>query len=268
MNFAMTSGSTNITRPSPHSNMNKILIALFLIVPVWCSAQLPVPELWGARIHDDANILSPAFESELAQMLKAHEDSTSNQIAILTIPALQDEPIEDYTFRVAEQWKLGQAEKDNGILVLVAVNDRKVRIEVGEGLEGVVPDAIANQIIRNQIAPGFRQNNYEAGLRAGVVAIIQAIGGEYQAEEGPTVTRRGRGGSIWGTLIIMIIILLISKMTGGGRGRYRRGGWSSGAGWYGGGFSGRSGGFGGGFGGGGFSGGGGGFSGGGSSGSW
>lgn len=265
MNFAMTSGSTNTTRPSPFSNMNRILLALLLIAPIWCNAQLPVPELWSARIHDDANILSPAFESELEQMLKAHEDSTSNQIAILTIPSLQDEPIEDYTFRVAEEWKLGQAEKDNGILVLVAVDDRKVRIEVGEGLEGVVPDAIVNQIIRNQIAPGFRENNYEAGISAGVVAIIQAIGGEYQAEGGPAVARRGRGGSLWGTLIIMIIILLISRMTGGGRGNYRRGGWSSGAGWYGGGFSGRGGG---GFGGGGFSGGGGGFSGGGSSGSW
>ena len=264
MNFAMTFGSTNTTPPLPSSNMNKILIALLLITPLWSNAQLPVPELWGARIHDDANILSPSFESGLEQMLKSHEDSTSNQIAILIIPTLQDEPIEDYTFRVAEEWKLGQAETDNGILILVAVNDRKVRIEVGEGLEGVVPDAIANQIIRNEIAPNFRENNYEAGIRAGVVALIQAIGGEYQAEEGPAVSRRGRGGSIWGTLIIMIIILLISRMTGGGRGNYRRGGWTPGAGWYGGGFSGR----GGGFGGGGFSGGGGGFSGGGSSGSW
>ena len=244
--------------------MNRILIALFLIAPLWCNAQLPIPELWGARVHDDANILGPAFESELEQMLKAHEDSTSNQIAILIIPTLQDEPIEDYAFRVAEEWKLGQAEKDNGILIVVAVNDRRVRIEVGEGLEGVVPDAIANQIIRNEIAPHFRENNYEAGIRAGVTAIIQAIGGEYQAEEGPAVSTRGRGGSIWGTLIIMAIIFLISRMTGGGRGNYRRGGWTPGAGWYGGGFSGR----GGGFGGGGFSGGGGGFSGGGSSGSW
>ena len=246
--------------------MNRILIALLLLAPLWSAAQLPVPELWGARIHDEANVLSPAFESELEQILKTHEDSTSNQIAVLIIPTLQDEPIEDYTFRVAEAWKLGRAEKDNGILVLVAVNDRKVRIEVGEGLEGVVPDAIANQIIRNEIAPNFRENNYEAGIRAAVRAIIQAIGGEYQAEEGQTVTRRGRGGSLWGTFIILIIILLISRMTGGGRGRnYRRGGWTPGAGWYGGGVSGRGGG---GFGGGGFSGGGGGFSGGGSSGSW
>ena len=267
MNFAMTSGSTDSLVHST-SSMNKKLITLLLIAPFWCHGQPAIPELWGTRVHDEANILTPAFEIELEQMLKRHEDSTSNQIAVLIIPTLEDVPIEDYTFRVAEAWKLGQAEKDNGILLFVAVNDRKVRIEVGEGLEGVVPDAVANQIIRNEIAPNFRQNNYEPGIRAAALAIIQAIGGEYQAEEGPPVARRNRGGSLWGTLIILIIILLISKVSGrGGRGNYRRGGWSPGTGWYGGGSSG-GGGFGGGFGGGGFSGGGGGFSGGGSSGSW
>lgn len=244
--------------------MKKIVIVLLAVLPLWSFAQVPIPELWGTRVHDQANILSAAFVTELEQMLKRHEDSTSNQIAVLIIPTLEDVPIEDYTFRVAEAWKLGQAEKDNGILLFVAVQDRKVRIEVGEGLEGVVPDAIANQIIRNEIAPNFRQNNYEGGIRAAVGAIIQAIGGEYVAEQGQRVGRKGRGGSLWGTLIVLLIIIFISRIGGGGRGNSRRGGWSSGTGWYGGGFSGRGGG---GFGGG-FSGGGGGFSGGGSSGSW
>lgn len=244
--------------------MKKIIIVLLTALPFLSLAQLPLPELWGTRVHDEANLLSPQFVTELEQMLKRHEDSTSNQIAVLIIPTLGDVPIEDYTFRVAEAWKLGQAEKDNGILLFVAVQDRKVRIEVGEGLEGVVPDAIASQIIRNEVAPNFRENNYEGGIRAAVGAIIQAIGGEYEAEGGPAVSRRGRGGSLWGTLIILLIIIFISRMGGGGGRNYRRGGWSSGAGWYGGGFSGRGGG---GFGGG-FSGGGGGFSGGGSSGSW
>jgi uncharacterized protein len=245
--------------------MRKIVILLLAVLPSWSIAQVPIPELWGTRIHDEAKILSPQFVTELEQMLKAHEDSTSNQIAVLIIPTLEDVPIEDYTFRVAEEWKLGQAEKDNGILLFVAVNDRKVRIEVGEGLEGVVPDAIANQIIRNEIAPHFRRNDYEGGIRAAMVAIIRAIGGEYVAEQGPREGRRERGGSLWVTLIILLIIIFISRMGGGGRGNYRRGGWTPGGGWfYGGGFSGRGGG---GFGGG-FSGGGGGFSGGGSSGSW
>jgi len=238
-----------------------------LFYPFLASAQLKIPELWGTRIHDEAGLLTPAFANNLEQLLKMYEDSTTNQIAILIIPTLNDVPIEDYTLQVAEKWKLGQEQKDNGALLLIAVQDRKVRIEVGEGLEGVLPDAVCNQIIRNEIAPNFRQNNYEGGIRAAVIAMIQAVGGEYHAEQGPAASRKGRGGSLWGTLIILAIIIFISRIRGGGKGgNYRRGGWSSGAGWYGGGFSGRGGGGGGGFGG--FSGGGGGFGGGGSSGSW
>ncbi|MGC1241121.1 MAG: TPM domain-containing protein [Chryseosolibacter sp.] len=243
--------------------MKKFILSVVFFLPLLAAAQLKVPELWTGRIHDEASILTPAFGSELEQQLKLYEDSTSNQIAVLIIPSLQDMPIEEYALQVAETWKLGQADKDNGVLLLIALNDRKVRIEVGEGLEGVLPDAVCNQIIRNEMAPRFRENNYEGGIRAAVTAMIQAIGGEYEMEQGPVSSRRGRKGSIWVTLIVLMIIILISRM-GGGRGNHRRGGWSSGAGWYGGGFSGGRGG--GGFGG--FSGGGGGFSGGGSSGSW
>lgn len=241
--------------------MKKIIIFIAFLIPVFTSAQLQIPELWGTRIHDEAKILSAEFINGLEQQLKAHEDSTSNQIAILIVPSLNDEPIEDYTLRVAEKWKLGQATNDNGALLFIAVNDRQVRIEVGEGLEGPLPDAICNQIIRNEMAPYFRQNNYEGGIQASVTAMIQAIGGEYQVETQPRGQRRGRGGSVWSTLIILLIIIIIGRIRGGGNSR--GGGWSSGAGWYGGGVGGRSGGFGGGF-----SGGGGGFSGGGSSGSW
>lgn len=245
--------------------MKRSIILLFLLSPLLVAAQAPIPELWGERVHDDAKVLGSDFVNRLDQVLKAYEDSTSNQIAVLIIKTLDGDPIEDYTHRVAEHWKLGQADKDNGVLLFVAVEDRKVRIEVGEGLEGVLPDAICNQIIRNEIAPHFRQSDYAGGIAAAVTSIVRAIGGEYQADPGSRTGRRERGGSVWGTLIILAIIIIISRMGGGGRGGFRRGGWSSGAGWYGGGFGGRGGG---GFGGGGFSGGGGGFSGGGSSGSW
>ena len=244
--------------------MKKIILYVALLFPAHCFAQLTTPELWGTRIHDETKTLSTASINELEQQLKAHEDSTSNQIAILIVPSLNGEPIEDYTHQVAEKWKLGQADKDNGALLFIALNDRKVRIEVGEGLEGVLPDAICNQIIRNELAPYFRQDNYEGGIRAATTAMIQAIGGEYHQEYQPGGRPRERGRSVWTTLIILIIIIVIGRIRGGGRGNNRSGGWSSGAGWYGGGFSG---GGGGGFGGG-FSGGGGGFSGGGSSGSW
>lgn len=243
--------------------MKKNFIFLALILPIFSYAQLAVPELWGMRVHDEAKVLSPAFVSQLEHTLKTHEDSTSNQIAVLIVPSLGDEIIEEYTLKVAEAWKLGQENKDNGVLLFIAINDRKVRIEVGEGLEGPLPDAVCNQIIRNELAPYFRQDNYEGGVNAAITSIIKAIAGEYVADAAPTGKKRTRGGSFMGTLIILIVIIIISSMRNrGGRG----GGWSSGTGWYGGGFSGRSGG--GWSGGGGFSGGGGGFSGGGSSGSW
>ena len=244
--------------------MKKHFVFLFLLFPFFAFGQLRVPELWGIRVHDDAKILSPAFVNQLEQQLKTYEDSTSNQIAVLTVPSLEGEVIEEYTLKVSEHWKLGQAKNDNGVLLFIAVNDRKVRIEVGEGLEGPLPDAICNQIIRNEMAPYFRQDNYEGGVSAAVTSIIKAIGGEYVADATPVKQRRTRGGSFIGSLIVLIIIIIISSIRNRGN---RGGGWSSGAGWYGGGLSGRSGG-GGWSGGGGFSGGGGGFSGGGSSGSW
>lgn len=246
--------------------MKKHFLIFIFFLPFLSHAQLSVPELWGTRVHDEAKVLSHDFVVRLEQVLKQHEDSTSNQIAVLIVPSLEGEIIEEYTLKVAETWKLGQADKDNGVLLFIAIRDRKARIEVGEGLEGVLPDAICNQIIRNELAPYFRQDNYEGGVGASIVSIIKAIGGEYVADAQPVNQRKTRGGSFIGTLIILIIVIIISSLKNRGN---RGGGWRSGTGWYGGyggGWSGRSGG--GGWGGGGFSGGGGGFSGGGSSGSW
>lgn len=247
--------------------MKRLIIYLLLFGPLWSVAQVSVPKVWDSRIEDEANILTPEFENRLDLMLKQYQDSTSNQIAVMTIKTLNDYPIEQYALEVAEGFGLGQADKDNGVLLLVVVDDRKIRIEVGEGLEGVLPDAICNQIIRNEIAPRFRQGDYPGGIASAVLAMTKAIGGEYKADQTARPSGR-RGGSIWTIVIVLIIIYLISRTRGGGGGNYRRGGWTPGGGWYGGGFGGRGGGFGGGFGGGGFSGGGGGFGGGGSSGSW
>jgi uncharacterized protein len=248
--------------------MKKLFIVLVFALPLSSFGQLAIPELWGVRVHDEAKVLSSGFISQLEQTLKAHEDSTGNQIAVLIVPSLQGEVLEDYTLRVAEAWKLGTAKNDNGVLLFIAINDRKARIEVGEGLEGPLPDALCNQIIRNELAPYFRQDNYEAGVAASINAILKSIAGEYQAEAQPVAKRRTRGVSF--STIIFLVILFIVLM-----GRNRRGGggtWSGRRG-FGGGFFPPIGGFGGGggggwSGGGGFSGGGGGFSGGGSSGSW
>ena len=115
-------------------------------------AQQTVPSLTG-RVVDQAGILSPSAEETLAALLAAHEDSTTNQVAVLTISSLDGEAIEAFSIRVAETWALGAAEKDNGVLLVVAVADRKLRIEVGFGLEGDLPDVIASRIIREEIVP-------------------------------------------------------------------------------------------------------------------
>ncbi len=236
--------------------MKKYFLVLIVLFPSVVFAQLAIPELWGVRVHDEAKVLSAGFVEQLEQALKRHEDSTSNQIAVLIVPSLQGEVLEDYTLRVSEKWKLGNAEKDNGALLFIAIEDRKARIEVGEGLEPVLPDATCNQIIRNELAPYFRQDKYEGGVAASVTAMIKAIGGEYVADAAPTRGRKTRGNSFITTIVILIIIIVLSRRRNRGGGA----GWSSGGGWMGGGFLGG--------GGGGFSGGGGGFSGGGSSGSW
>jgi len=244
--------------------MRKYLMIACIAISSCALSQPAIPELWGTRVHDEVNLLSSGVSNQLEGELKRFEDSTSNQIAVLIIETLDGYPLEDYSLKVAEKWKLGQADKDNGVLLLIVVKDRDVRIETGEGVEGALPDAVCNQIIRNVIAPNFRQNNYDAGIYQGIKAIEGAIKGEYIADA-PVKKSTRRSGSLIPFIIIVIVLIIISRIRGGGSNRGR--GWSSGTGWYGGGFGG-GGGWSGGGGGGGFSGGGGGFSGGGSSGSW
>jgi uncharacterized protein len=145
--------------------------------------QKPLPELWGIHVHDEAKLLSPQTVDEVERRLSVYEDSTSNQIAILIINSLDGEVLEEYALRVAEKWKLGQKDKDNGVLLLIAVDDHKMRIEVGYGLEGVLTDALTSKIIRNELAPNFRKDDFNAGVISAVNAIIAAIGGEYTADD-------------------------------------------------------------------------------------
>jgi len=141
-----------------------------------------VPFLSG-RVNDFAEILSPKTVADLERLLKSHEDSTSNQVAVLTIRSLEGEAIEAYSLRVAEAWRLGQKGKDNGVLLIIARDDRKVRIEVGRGLEGDLPDITCGTIIRHEIVPRFKSGDYDGGTRAGVEAILGAISGSYQPSE-------------------------------------------------------------------------------------
>jgi len=162
--------------------LNRALF-FFLLVSISAAAQKSIPELWGQRIHDEAHALKQEMVDQLEKDLKFYEDSTSNQIAILIVQSLEGETIEDYSIKVAEKWKLGTEKKDNGVLVVVAIDDHKMRIEVGAGLEGVLTDALSSRIIRNEMAPEFRRGDYDAGLLAATSSIIKAIGGEYSGED-------------------------------------------------------------------------------------
>jgi uncharacterized protein len=142
----------------------------------------------SGRIVDQAHALPPAVAERLSADLAAHEANTSNQVAVLIIPSLEGEPLFDFSHRVATAWKLGRKGTDNGVLLLVSIKDRKIRIEVGYGLEGVLTDARSAQIIRNEIVPRFRAGDVPAGVTAGVQAILQTIEGTYRAPEHPTAT--------------------------------------------------------------------------------
>lgn len=146
------------------------------VLAVGAAAAVPVPYLSG-RVVDQAGILSPPARERVSAMLKAHETASGNQVAVLTMPTLEGESVEDYAVRAFEDWQLGQAGKDNGVLILVVPRDRRMRIEVGYGLEGELTDAAASRIIRDLMTPRFREGNYDVGIEAGVTGVLQILEG-------------------------------------------------------------------------------------------
>jgi uncharacterized protein len=166
-----------------------LAIVLLLLLPCLAAA-VDVPQLKG-RVNDMANLLSPETVTLLEQKLAGFERETSNQVAVLTIPSLQGDEIDQFAIRVAEQWKLGQKGKDNGVLLILAKAERKVRIEVGMGLQGVLPDITSAQIIRNVMSPHLKSNDFDQGINAGVDAILAATKGEFKASPQDT-TRKSR----------------------------------------------------------------------------
>lgn len=249
------------------------VMALFalLLAPPARAQEMAVVEI-HRRMTDLSGTLSGSDEVALEQKLARFEQETSNQIVVLMVGSVGGGSIEDYSLRVAEKNKLGKKGRDNGVLILIAKEDRKIRFEVGYGLEGALPDATVDQIIRHIIAPRFREGDYAGGIDEGVDAVIAATKGEFTGTG-------GKGGifknpSVLGVIIAFLVFFLgpFTRILSGGR-RYQIGsrGWRSSGPWFGG--FGGGGGSGGGFsgfggGGGGFSGGGGSFGGGGATGSW
>jgi uncharacterized protein len=236
-------------------NFNRILVCFICFLAGASTLAQKVPEHGGYWVHDYANILSPQTKSQLENLLKAERDSTSNQIAILLVKNLEGGDIDEFANRAFNEWKLGDEKKDNGILFLVALEERQMRIEVGAGLEGVLTDVQSSRINRNEVAPYFRRGEYEQGIIAGAVSIIQTIGGEYK-NDSPIARKSKRSRSPFVTLIVIIVVLVLAnrRRGGPGGGYWTTGGYLGGGSW--GGRS-SSGSWGGSFGGGGFSGGGG-----------
>ena len=214
---------------------------------------------------DRASLLSPGMRDSLERSLSDYESRTGHQIVVHTTPSLEGLAIEDYSIQIADAWKVGQKDLDNGVILTVAPNEHKLRIEVGYGLEGVLPDAIASRIIRDEITPRFRSGQMEAGIVSGVRAIEKVIAGEQlPVPPRPAEPKLDLLLLIWIPFLVLLVLSrspLLWWLFGWGSSGWGRGSGRSGSGGFG------SGGFGsGGFGG--FSGGGGGFGGGGASGSW
>ncbi len=182
-----------------------LTLAAALGCVLWAQAvaALEVPLLKG-RVNDHAGLLSPAALSRLDLLLKDFEDRDSTQIVVLTVPSLEGDSLEDFSIRVAEQWRIGQKGLDNGAILLVSRDDRKVRIEVGYGLEGRLTDLAAGRIIRETIVPEFRAGRFDQGVVNGVTAMIDTVRGEFKADD-----KKDSGGLDPGALTDAIPFLLL-----------------------------------------------------------
>ncbi|MBM3524858.1 MAG: TPM domain-containing protein [Alphaproteobacteria bacterium] len=155
-----------------------LVVSLVIVAAPAAAQQFVVPPL--ARVVDQANVLSPATREQLTRLLAEHERQSSNQVVVVTLATLGGLDIADAGLRLGREWRLGTKQHNNGALLVVVPSERRLRIEVGYGLEGTLPDARANQIINTEIVPRFRAGDFEGGIVKGTVAIIAAIEGSYQ----------------------------------------------------------------------------------------
>ncbi len=248
------------------------LVAFFFALPALAAPTFP--PLTG-RVVDDAHVLSPRVQQQLTDKLQTLEASTGRQLVVATVPSLQGYPIEDYGYQLGRTWGIGQKGKNDGVILLVAPTERKVRIEVGYGLEPVLTDALSSVIIQSQILPKFRDGDLSGGVVDGTNALVEQLSlpddqAKARVQQAAQPQRhKAQGSPIVGVLVFFVIVIVLSSLFRGGRG----GGFGSALPWIilsalsSGGRGGGRDDWGGG-GGGGFSGGGGSFGGGGSSGSW
>ncbi|MFM5243980.1 TPM domain-containing protein [Aeromonas media] len=240
--------------------MTMMLRALLPLLLLWTAALQAAPTFpaLSGRVVDEAALMSRKQAHQLTQQLAAFEKRSGIQLVVVSVDSLDGETIEEYGYQLGRHWGIGQKGKNNGVLLLIAQDERKVRIEVGYGLEGALPDAIAANIIQTRILPAFKRGDMVAGVVAGSQSIMKALAGEYQPVEQP---KSDSDGGPWLFILVVIAMIVLHNLRGGGggpggrrRAAYMAGGFGAGS------FGGRSGG--------GFSGGGGSFGGGGASGGW
>ena len=238
-----------------------LMQGLLCLLVLWTTALHATPSFpaLSGRVVDEANLMSRKQAHQLTQQLAAFEKRSGVQLVVVSIDSLEGDTIEEYGYQLGRHWGIGQKGKDNGVLLLIAQDERQVRIEVGYGLEGALPDAIAANIIQTRILPAFKRGDMVAGIVAGSRGIMQALAGEYQPRD---TAKQEKGGGPWLFILVVIAMIILHNLRGGGggsggrrRAAYLAGGLGAGR-------------PGGGFGGGGFSGGGGSFGGGGASGGW
>ena len=211
--------------------MKKLLIVLFSFVVLLAAGlpgrgqQIPAKPNPPHLVNDLAHVMTPDQETALENKLVAYDDSTSIQIAIVTVPSIGDDVIDDYALKILRDWGVGNKKTNNGIVILAAIKERKVFIATGGGMESSVPDITAKEIVDNEIIPNFKgtdADNYYRGFNGATDAIIKAAAGEYKAPEGYAQRgggKHGRGGNIIGLIVFVIILLvLFAGRGGGGRG--------------------------------------------------
>ncbi|WP_374078871.1 YgcG family protein [Bdellovibrio bacteriovorus] len=246
--------------------MRFLVLSFFLFftsLSVFAQTEFKPPALTGPVI-DEVGFLTRSDRQELMQLLYDFNRRGTAQVQVLIVPDLQGIPIEQASIQITDKWQLGDKKKDNGVLFLISAQERAMRIEVGQGLEGAIPDITAKRIISDQVIPMFRAKQYSGGIVVGVHEILRLADKEFADQNNLKEQESGGGDIPVFVIIALLIIISILGRFGGGRGRYYRGG----GGWGGGGTFGGGGWSSGGGSGGGWSGGGGGFSGGGASGNW
>jgi len=192
-----------------------------LVVVPWSMARARAVPPYRGYVNDYADMISPAAEQRLERLLAAFDRRESTQIAILTIDSLEGDPLEDFSIRTVEAWKIGQRGKDNGVLLLVAKKERRLRIEVGYGLEGVLTDLAAGRIVDHILSPAFRAGRYDEGFERAVAAIIGIVQGQYTADDiRPKRGDRSSAGASYALILLFLLIFLgrLSRFLGAATG--------------------------------------------------